>query len=231
MSSTKSVRGSLILDFDSTLVPCESLEELLDTGDDAIAARIAEITRAGMEGRLEFRQSLEQRLALVRPERERALLLGADLARRVGHDVRDALTSLTAARVQLWIVSGAFREVLLPTAELLCIAPDRVAGVRPIWNDDGTFAALDPADPFATSKVLGVRALSARPSGGFARPAIGVGDGATDRALFDAGLVDRFVAFSGHARRTGVAAPAASGAVAEARDFGEVRALVETWLP
>ena len=79
---------------------------------------------------------------------------------------------------------------------------ERVQGIRALWDEEGEFQGLDPDDGFATSKVAGVRKLASD----WPRPAIGVGDGATDLALLDAGLVDRFVAYAEHARRDAVLA-------------------------
>ena len=73
--------------------------------------------------------------------------------------------------------------------------------MRAVWNDDGTFAALDADDGFSRSKVEGVRRHPVR----WPRPAVGVGDGATDLALREAGLVDTFIAYCGHVRRRPVA--------------------------
>jgi hypothetical protein len=53
----------------------------------------------------------------------------------------------------------------------------------------------------------------------WARPRVGVGDGATDLALWRAGAVDHFVAFTQHARRAALFVPG----VREARNVGELR--------
>jgi len=120
-----------------------------------------------------------------------------------------------------WIVSGGLREILLPTGARLGIPPERVQGVQLLWHDDGTFRGVNPADPFSTSKVDGLRALATAPE----RPAIGVGDGATDRALLEAGLTDGFIVFTRHERRAAVLVHGDP----EASDFGAVQQLVETW--
>lgn len=194
--------GAVILDFDSTLVPCESLEEALARGegvDDEGRRRLAEITRLGMEGAISFGESLETRLEIARPRREDLERLGHDLASTLTEGAADLVARLTARGHEVWIVSGAFLEVLLPTARVLAIPRSRVCGVRAHWNADGSFAGLDPGDPFARSKVEG-----ARSRGSWSRPAVGVGDGATDLALLDAGLVDRFVGYVEHVRRHAV---------------------------
>ena len=216
---------SVILDYDSTLVPVESLEELLlgPDGDPALRAQLEEITRAGMEGRLAFRESLERRLRLAQPTRERAVALGERLADQLTPGAVEACAAWTELEIEPWIVSGGLREVLLPAGRRLGIPPERVRGVQLLWNADGSLEGLDPDDGFTVSKVEGVRSLDVLPP----RPAVGVGDGATDRALLEAGLSDGFIVFTGHVRR----APVVAHGDPEARDFADVRRLVETGGP
>jgi phosphoserine phosphatase len=120
------------------------------------------------------------------------------------------------------IVSGAARETILPLARRLGVPASRVHGVRPRWGRDGRFLGLRPSDPFARSKALAL----ARPSKRWSRPRVGVGDGATDLALLTKGVVDRFVAFTEHARRLSILVPG----VPEARDVPALRRILEELL-
>ena len=196
--------GTLVLDFDSTLVPCESLEEALARAPGVGAAeraRLADITRLGMEGALPFADSLRARLAIAHPTRAGLTALGEELVPSIAAGAAELVAQVAARGHETWIVSGAFRETLLPAARALGVPEARVLGVRARWHDDGSFASLDPADGFSHSKVEGVRRHPVR----WPRPAVGVGDGATDLALRDAGLVDTFIAYCGHVRRRSVA--------------------------
>ena len=71
--------GTVLFDFDSTLIDRESLDEMLSEslaqrpGD---AARVRAITDAGMEGRLDFGESLAQRLAIASPTRAQVEAFG-----------------------------------------------------------------------------------------------------------------------------------------------------------
>lgn len=214
--------GTVVFDFDSTLAPCESLEVALARApgvDAAALRRIETITRRGMEGALPFADSLAQRLAIARPTRQGLESLGEELARDLTAGAHGVVAWLTTAGHGVWIVSGGFREALLPSARALGIPHERVCGVRARWDAAGRFAGL-VEDGFHTSKVAGVRALGAA----WPRPAVGVGDGATDLALREAGLVDVFVAYCGHVRR---AAVAEAPGVRVAHDMPELRAILE----
>ena len=197
--------GTAVFDFDSTLIPGESLEMALAEAladDPQAQARVEALTQAGMEGRLPFEESLRRRLALARPTRPALERLGQRLTREGTSGAKALVQALTAAGHAVWIVSGAFRDVLLPTARALGVPEEHVHGVRALWRSDGAFDDLDPADSFVRSKVEGVRALNPA----WARPAVGIGDGMTDHALWAAGLVDAFVPYVEHTRRDAVMA-------------------------
>ena len=213
--------AGLVFDFDSTLVPCESLEVLLARDGALGAAEQAEIeaiTNAGMEGRLDFETSLRQRLAIAQPTRAATETLAEALAADLTTGVEPLVEDLRGAGHEVWIVSGGFREILLATGRRLGLEPAHVQGVQPLWAADGAFADFDPSNGFLSSKVEGLRRLGQLPPS----PRVGVGDGATDLALREAGLVDVFVAYTEHARREGVVA----GADFEATNMEDLRGIL-----
>lgn len=195
--------ATLVLDFDSCLVPVESLEvhAARHLGDDPERlAKLEALTRAGMEGEIDFEDSLQQRLGLMQLERSGLQALGQELAGRTSHGAPQMIDSFQAEGHEVWIVSGGFQEVLMPVARQLGIPEGRVQGVRAIWDASDRFSGLDDRYPFHRSKIAGLDTL--RPS--WARPAVGVGDGMTDLALHEAGYVDAFIAYVEHSRRQAV---------------------------
>lgn len=217
--------GTVVFDFDSTLVPVESLEETLRAGG-VSAERLASIeavTRDGMEGRIPYRVSLERRLAMAAPRRADVARVAEDLAGRLTHGAEEVVAAVAARGHGVFIVSGAFRDVLLPSARRLGIPPERVWGVRARWDGEGRFLGLQDEDPMREGKVEGVRGLPEP----WPRPAVGVGDGATDLALLRAGLVDVFLAYTEHQRRPG----ALEGGVPEVRSMEALARHLEDLLP
>ncbi len=206
--------ATVIFDFDSVLIPCESLEVVLARSaglTDEDFAAIEALTTAGMEGRISFAESLEQRLAIAQPNLGTLMAFAWRLAEKPTAGAAELIATLTAQGHEVWIVSGGFQEMLSEVGSSLGVAADRIHGVQARWSDDGAFEGLAPDSAFGRSKVEGLTALGAA----YPRPAIGVGDGATDLALRTAGLVDAFVAYTEHARRE----PVAAGADAEARSM------------
>lgn len=214
------VVGTVVFDFDSTLIAAESLEVLveprLDT-EPGLRERFEAITRKGMDGRLSFSESLAQRLALAKPTRADVRAFAARLPGLWTPEMPDLVASLQHRGVAVWLTSGALIDCLLPAAEQLSVPTSRVRGVRTLWDEDGTLLGPDPDDPFARSKVEGVR------TGGLAwtHPSVVVGDGATDRAVVDAGLADWFVAFTGNVERESVirGVPYVADSVMRLREF------------
>ncbi|MHC4816563.1 MAG: HAD-IB family phosphatase [Planctomycetota bacterium] len=211
--------GTVVFDFDSTLIGCESLDELLArvlAGQPERIAEVAAITVAGMEGRLAFEESLRQRLAIARPTRAAVEAFGREAVGMLTLGMEALVSGLNA---EVWIVSGALYETVLPVAARLGVPESRVLATRVAWSeDDGTLARVTEC----RTKVEHIEPLSE----GWARPRIMVGDGVTDHAPYSAGLVDHFVAFTAVVRR----APVVKTGAPEAASVTELEYLLGRWL-
>jgi phosphoserine phosphatase len=216
---------TVILDFDSTLVACESLEEILRprlAGRPDLVREVHAVTERGMAGEIPFAESLGRRLAIAQPSLADVRRFAARAHRSLTPGMARLVADLHRRRVGVSIVSGALREAMLPLATRLRIPARRVHGVRARWGRDGRFLGLRSDDPFVIGKAEGVAKIA--PS--WSRPRIGVGDGATDLALARRGAVDRFVAFTENARRKAILVPG----VPEARDVAALRRILEELL-
>lgn len=218
--------GTVIFDFDSTLITAESLEVLVAASlarDPALQAGFEAITRGGMEGRIGFEESLSARLALAKPTRADIQAFAEQLDTLWTPGMPDLVAELRWRGVDVWVTSGALMDCLVPAASRLGIPMDQVRGVRTIWDEHGTLMGPDPDDLFSRSKVEGIR--HARPN--WESPAVMVGDGATDRAVVDAGLADWFVAYTGNVAREAVT----RGVPHVASGVRELRETLATLLP
>ena len=182
---------TVVFDFDSTLISCESLDELLsellvDRPEDA--ARVRAITIEGMEGHISYCESLTRRLAIARPTREQVEAFGARAVAFLTPGM-DALVARLGDAA--WIVSGALEEAVWPAAERLGIPRERVMA-----------SSLD-------RECLEKHELVATVAVDWSAPRIAVGDGMSDYALLREGLVDHFIAFTAHVRREAVVATGA----------------------
>lgn len=197
--------ATVVFDFDSTLIDCESLEEILAPKCAArpeLDAQIRAITTQGMEGLLSFQDSLSRRLALASPTREEVCAFGERALVHLTPGIAALVAELRAQSVEIKIISGGLREAILPVALHLGLTAADVGAVSLSFAEDGRFLGIDPHDRYSHSKQLG----AAEASKTWSRPRIGVGDGMTDFHLFQHGLVDHFIAYTQWARRQAVVA-------------------------
>ena len=207
---TQTTRPQLVLDFDSTLVRVESLDELarmvLANDDDGLVKteRIKTITTAGMEGRIGFADSLTQRLALFAPQRHQVQALVERLHEEVDESFWRKRDWLAERADDIWVVSGGFDDWIVPVVERLGLRGDHVLANGLIWDDDGVARSYDQTRHLAQDggKVAAVRSLVLKGR------VVMVGDGITDYEERRAGVADLFVAYVAHADRPSVRAVA-----------------------
>jgi len=165
------------------------------------ADEVRAITDAGMAGEIEFRESMERRLAIAHPTRKMVEGFG-----------EEAIGLLLPGMAKL------VRALPIPVGRELGIPPERIRGTVIDWAEDGTLRGLARCGPKAEA-VADV-------CGGWSAPRIGVGDGMSDYALKQAGIVDHFVAFTGIVRRDPVVATGSP----EARSVDELEYVLRGFL-
>ncbi len=213
-------RAHLILDFDSTIVSVESLDELaaiaLDGRADgpAVLAQIRAITDAGMAGTMPIDESLSQRLALMRFNRSMVGVLAERLHDRVSPSVQEHSAALAAHADRVWVVTSGFHEWVDPVVARLGLRTDHIRANAIEWSTEGWCLGIHPSSALASprSKPRVVRAL------GLSGPVIAVGDGITDHEIRADGAASQFIAYTEWVTREAVVARADG----VARDFHEV---------
>lgn len=199
----------LVLDFDSTLVTVEGLDHLhahavADAPDRAEReARFRRITDRGMAGEVEFADSLAARLELLRATRAQVRQVAEELTDRITPSALRGRHRLQRHADRIWVVSGGFRELILPTLRALGLRQDHVRAHSFLWTSEGITDGFDPESPLARGgKAAALRELALE------GPVWVVGDGATDLELRELGLAHRFLAFVENRNRPTVVARA-----------------------
>jgi D-3-phosphoglycerate dehydrogenase / 2-oxoglutarate reductase len=215
-----SARPTLILDFDSTLVDFETLEALADIALEghadaaAIRAEIGDLTDRAMAGDLPFGEALTRRLALLPLSRDHVQTLAARAVDHLTPSVRRNLDALRAESDRVVILSGGFRDIIAPVAELMGVAPERVLANDLIYDAEGRVTGVEDANPLAHADgkpaVIHGLKLTGR--------VVMVGDGWNDAEVKLAGAADVFYAFTEIVRRPTVV----KAADAEAASLDEV---------
>jgi phosphoserine phosphatase len=191
--------ATVIFDFDSTLISCESLETMLYAALEkkpALGREYREITEAGIKGEISFFESLTKRLTLAAPTLANVEEFGKRASDYLTPGMSDLIAFLSNKGVEIWVISGGIYESIAPLCCKLGIDSSKILCVRMIWNRDGTFASIAHKNPFAISKVEGVRKLNPT----WSKPTIAIGDAMSDYQLFLKGYVEHFILFTQHYR-------------------------------
>ena len=189
---------SVVFDCDSTLVTIEGIDEL--AGEKT--AEIRALTELAMQGKVALEEVYGRRLAIIDPTREQVDAIGRLYIDSLVEDAAEVVAALHWLGKDVRVISGGLRPPVVAAAAHLGIDAAKVAAVDISFDGEGRYLDFESGSPLARSggkpDVLAKWNLP--------RPALLVGDGATD--LEGRAAVDFFAAFMGVAYRETVAAGA-----------------------
>lgn len=196
----------LIIDFDSTFVTVESLDELahIVLKDNPESAQrletIRAITRAGMEGSIPFDESLSKRLKLLNINQKDIHAATIVLAKKVTPSFKRNKQFLMENAQNILIISGGFYEMIIPIVSEYGILEDQVFANKFVYKGTSRIAHVDSQNIMAQSggKVAQANAL------GLAGEIHVIGDGYTDYQIKSEGPAKKFFAFIENIRRNSV---------------------------
>ncbi len=195
---------TLIIDFDSTFVSLESLDELaqLALADNPqrteIMEQLSSLTDLGMEGKIGFGESLQRRLAMFRANRTHVQALIELLRENVTPSIRRHQDFFRSNADCIYIISGGFADYIWPVAEQFGLAKDHVLANHFTFTADGDISGCDRTCPLANDdgKPKQVADMNL-PS-----PVYVIGDGYTDYQIKARGYADKFFAFNENVSRS-----------------------------
>jgi phosphoserine phosphatase len=167
-------KGLLVADMDSTIVTSETLDELAAFA--GLKEKIAAITRRSMNGEIEFKEALRERVAMLRGLRLDAL--EETWARtRLTPGARELVATMRAHNATTALVSGGFTFFTSRVAALLGFDHHRAN----VLLDDGTRLTGAVAEPILDrdAKLATLHELAAA-RGLRMTATLAVGDGAND---------------------------------------------------
>ncbi len=218
----------LIIDFDSTFVTVEGLEELAKIAlqgnprSDSIIKQIEHITKLGMEGKLQSPKSLEKRLALFAPTRDHIELLIQKLRKNITLSIQKNKEYFKQHKDQVYIVSGGFEEYIILIIQEFGIDKTHVLANAFIFDKKGRVIGFDKAKPLAqeNGKVKAIQQLKLRGD------IVVIGDGYTDYMVKKEGIANTFIAFTENVYRESVVEKADTAV----KSFDEVISLLSSSL-
>ena len=179
---------TIFFDFDSTLVSIEGIDELARLN--GVYDIVSELTNQAMSGDLTFDQVLLRRLQLIKPTKEDLKKVGQRYLRHLLPGVKETIQELQSTGVAIHIVSGGYKEAILPTAQYLDIRPSCVHALTLLPDDSGFLTRVkDHPLTHHNGKQQLISSLNCD------RATALIGDGHSD--VSTQSVVDRFIAFTG----------------------------------
>lgn len=180
----------LCIDCDSTLSAIEGVDELARLrGPDCFSA-IEAMTNSAMDGKLSVEAVFKRRLEIIQPKAEHVAEIGQRYIDTIEPEAKEVIAATRAAGWTPVIISGGFRPIIRPLADLLGI--ERVEAVDLFFDADGSYAGFDETYPTTRSggkpEIVERLKLELKPA-----RIVMVGDGVSD--LETKPLVDLFVGF------------------------------------
>lgn len=197
----------LVCDFDSTIVSMETLDEIAKFSmrksnyDVDVVQKIEDITELGMQGKINFTQSLYMRLDLIKLHKSDIDEFTNEVVNSITVSVDKNKDFIKKNKERIIIVSGGFRDLIVPAVQQIGIDECNVYANNFMFDVEGNVAGFDNnnylAAPFGKARQVEHLQLNGR--------VIMVGDGWTDYEVKQEGAADDFIAFTEHVFRERVA--------------------------
>jgi len=191
-----------IIDYDSTFIKVESLDELskISNGDDeTINNKISEITNLGMEGKISFSDSLRKRIELIECNKEDIVKTVEILEKKVSDSFKNNISFLKNNAENILIVSSGFHELIEPVVIQYGIKKENIFANKFLY-DKNKVIGYDKKNPLSKSqgKVNILKELKLKGEIHV------IGDGYTDYEIKKEGLANYFYLFIENIKRESV---------------------------
>jgi D-3-phosphoglycerate dehydrogenase len=199
-----------IIDFDSTFTRVEAMDELgaislhNNKNLENIIQEIKHITDLGMSGELSFTQSLERRIELLQAHQDHLPLLIDRLRTKVSASFERNRDFFLENADRIFIISNGFREFIVPIVTEFGIKEENVFANTFEFDSKGNIISFDRNNVLSANggKVKQIKSLN------LTGDIYVIGDGYTDYEIKEAGLANRFYAFTENVERDRVTAKA-----------------------
>ena len=193
-----STKSYFAIDFDSTFLQVEALEELAeivlkgDSKKDEIITEIKKVTNLGVAGEIGFNESLSRRLALLTANREDLEKLIKRLKKKVSISFARNKDFFQKYKGRVYIISNGFKEFIEPVVAEYHIESNFVLANNFLFDEAGNITGFDEANPLAHSKGKSKMLASLELEGEINV----IGDAYTDYEMKEAGIAHKFFAFT-----------------------------------
>ncbi len=192
-----------IFDFDSTLTKVEGLDILAEITltnnpkKEETIEEIIKITNLGIDGEISFTQSLERRIKLLNAKRSDIELLIKELRKHVSSSIERNREFFESFSENIYVISAGFKEFIDPIVAAYNIPSDRVFANTFEFNEEGEIIGFD-RDNVLSSHNGKIQCLKNLQLKGEIQV---IGDGYSDYVTKEAGVADKFFAYTENVAR------------------------------
>ena len=210
---------SLFIDFDSTFVKVETIDEiaritLQDNPDkDHIVKKISDITNQAMSGQINFPTALEQRLQILSITDKTIKMVTNKIKELISDSFYEHKELIKNNASNIWIISGGFTDVIAPIVKSYGISENHVLANQFIFNGDKVSGC--DKDNFLFQDKGKIKAINSVKT---SNPRIMIGDGYTDLEVYLEGACEEFICYTENISRKTVL----DNAKYSASSFGEI---------
>ncbi len=192
-----------VFDFDSTLTRVEALDVLAEltlegnSNKEEIIKEIQKITNLGIDGDISFTESLEKRIKLLNAHKDDLDELVKQLRTKISKSIEANKEFFKDYANDIYVISCGFKEFIDPIVEEYNIPSDRVYANTFKFDDDGRIVGFDEENYL--SKHNGkIDCLKNMNLDGEVQV---IGDGYSDYVMREAGIADKFFAYTENVHR------------------------------
>ena len=194
---------NFIIDFDSTFTKLEALDILCEVSlkgkkeKKEVLKKIKDLTDLGMSGKISFRKSLNDRIKLLKANRDHLPLLEKKLRKVVSQSFRRNKEFFNTYGDHVYIISNGFKEFIEPIVTEYGVKPHHIYANTFKFNKKGEIIGFDTANVLSSNngKVKQLQELNLQGE------VYVIGDGYTDYEIKLAGLANKFIAFTENIER------------------------------
>lgn len=192
-----------VFDFDSTLTRVEALDVLADmtlkgkSNRDEIVREIQKITNLGIDGDISFTESLERRIRLLHAHKDHLGPLVDELRQKISKSISANKEFFEKYSDDIYVISCGFKEFIDPIVADYNIPSERVFANTFEFDIDGNIVGFDENNVLAThnGKIECLKSLNLE---GEVQV---IGDGYSDYVMREAGIADKFFAYTENVHR------------------------------
>ena len=191
----------LIIDFDSTFIRDETLDEIANlVSDNSQKEKIKKITNQAMEGKIDFRQALKKRVEMLKIHKNDISDIIKKLKQRISPSFIKNKNRIRSISDRVYIVSGGFKEIIKPIVKDFGILDSNIYANEFIYDNNDFIKGVNDQSPLSYSdgKIRALEEIN------FTSKVYVIGDGSTDLDMKKVNGVSAFICFTENINRVSI---------------------------